>query len=70
MYNEFFSRLQNEGQIRSDIDITQIAILTLAMMDGLQIQWLLDPENIDMTESFAIFSKILISYLQTEPDNG
>jgi hypothetical protein len=38
------------------------------MMDGLQIQWLLDPENVDLQASFDLFSKMVISYLKEQPD--
>jgi len=41
------------GEIRPDIDCESLAAEIIAMIDGLQVQWLLDPEHIDMV---AIFS--------------
>ena len=49
-----------------DIDLDRLATLIVAVMDGLQIQWLLDPENVSMTEAFALFSKIMVNYLSGE----
>ena len=33
----------------------RIARVTLAVMDGLQIQWLMDPGEVDMAADFAAF---------------
>jgi hypothetical protein len=54
--------------IRKDVDTEALAPLIMAMMDGLQIQWLLDPENVDLQASFDLFSKMVISYLKEQPD--
>ncbi|MFC1878707.1 TetR/AcrR family transcriptional regulator [Chloroflexota bacterium] len=56
--------LNDVKDIPADIDITQLSSLIFAVMDGLQIQWLLDPENVNMSESFKLFSKIIVGYLQ------
>lgn len=37
----------------------QAAPLMVAVMDGLQLQWLLDPENVDMPASFRDFLALL-----------
>ena len=63
--NEFaegFSKL-DEFKLVSDVDLDELASLILAVMDGLQIQWLLDPESVDMSKSFNLFSKIVLGYL-------
>ncbi|MEI3867336.1 TetR/AcrR family transcriptional regulator [Microbacterium sp. CCNWLW134] len=40
----------------------------LAVMDGLQVQWLLDPENVDLGQASAFaIEAILASVLSTEP---
>jgi AcrR family transcriptional regulator len=46
---------QQAGEIREDVDLETIVPLLFAVMDGLQIQWLLDPE-IDMVASFNAFA--------------
>ena len=42
------------GEIAADVDCDIVARLLLAMMDGLQIQWLLDPD-FDMARAFGTF---------------
>jgi AcrR family transcriptional regulator len=41
------------GEIRPDTDSDAVAAEVIAMMDGLQVQWVLDPERIDMARLFA-----------------
>ncbi len=50
---------QEEGTIRKDIPAEDLAALLYAMMDGLQIQWLFEPEKIDMARLFAQFVRLL-----------
>ncbi|MCP9949958.1 TetR/AcrR family transcriptional regulator [Actinomadura madurae] len=49
------------GDIRADVDLQDVASVLIAVMDGLQIQWLHDPEAVDMKTAFADF---LGSYLR------
>ena len=44
-----FSALQSDGRLRAGIDPTDAATSLIALEDGLQVQWLLEPEIIDMT---------------------
>lgn len=62
-YGEVFRQLQAKRHIRADADPDQIGILIIAMLDGLQIQWLLDPGSVNMAELFNLFIKILSDYL-------
>lgn len=39
---------QEAGELSSDLDAQAIASLLIAAADGLQIQWLLDPDGLDM----------------------
>lgn len=55
---------QDAGYLRKDVSVEQLSILVMAIMDGLQIQWLLDPEEVDMVESFNAFVKIMEKGLQ------
>jgi AcrR family transcriptional regulator len=47
-----FTELVEAGEVRSDIDVPGLVEEILAMMDGLQIQWLRFPEKIDLVERF------------------
>ncbi|WP_424211810.1 TetR/AcrR family transcriptional regulator [Streptomyces sp. BI20] len=39
---------RERGELRADLDLEAVGRELLAVMDGLQIQWLLDPEAVDM----------------------
>ena len=54
-----FARLQEDGQLRTDLDPRRVGQLVTAMMDGLQLQWLLDPEQVDMVGLFEDFLHLL-----------
>ena len=43
----------DRDEIRSDTDCDAVAAEIIAMMDGLQVQWVLDPERVDMARLFA-----------------
>lgn len=46
---------QARGEIRGDIPPEDLAIMLFAMMDGLQVQWLYEPEQVDMARLFERF---------------
>jgi AcrR family transcriptional regulator len=48
-------REQREGRIDKSLDPARLAPQLLAMFDGLQVQWLLDPDEVDMAAVFADF---------------
>jgi AcrR family transcriptional regulator len=50
---------QQAGEVRSDISPERAVILIFAMMDGLQVQWLLEPEKINMADIFGQFVQLL-----------
>lgn len=50
---------QAQGDIRSDISADDLGVLLLAMMDGLQVQWLMEPEKIEMARIFRVFVNLL-----------
>jgi len=52
---EVIQLAQAQGEIRADIPARDLAILLFAMMDGLQIQWLYEPQKIDMARLFTQF---------------
>jgi hypothetical protein len=43
------------GELRADIDPEAYAFRLVAMMDGLQQQWLVDPEAVDMAAVFRAY---------------
>jgi AcrR family transcriptional regulator len=46
---------QREGTVATDVDAHTAAAQILAMFDGLQIQWLLEPDATDMVALFGDF---------------
>jgi AcrR family transcriptional regulator len=46
---------QRDGRVDPALDADATASQILAMFDGLQIQWLLDPETVDMVGTFEDF---------------
>jgi AcrR family transcriptional regulator len=47
---EDVERRQSAGELPSDVDPADLASLLVAAADGLQVQWLLDPDSVDMPE--------------------
>jgi AcrR family transcriptional regulator len=58
-YIEMLETAQQHGQIRNDIRVEDLSVMVMALMDGLQIQWLLDPEQVNMVTVFKLFMEIL-----------
>jgi AcrR family transcriptional regulator len=50
---------QERGDIRNDIPAEDLAVMLFAMMDGLQIQWLFEPQKVDMARIFEQFVRLL-----------
>ncbi len=50
---------QARGEIRNDIPAEDLVIMLFAMMDGLQVQWLYEPEKIKMARLFEQFLRLL-----------
>lgn len=51
--------VQSAGRIPADIDPLEAAALVIAASDGLQIQWLLDPDAVDVGRSLALLERLL-----------
>jgi AcrR family transcriptional regulator len=50
---------QQRGEVRNDIPAEDLVVMVFAMMDGLQIQWLFEPEKINMAHLFEQFVRLL-----------
>ena len=50
---------QQAGRIAPGIDPLDAAALVIAASDGLQIQWLLDPDAVDVGRSLSILERLL-----------
>jgi AcrR family transcriptional regulator len=50
---------QASGRIRADLDPVDLASLSIAASDGLQVQWLLDPEAVDGERVLRLLEQIV-----------
>jgi AcrR family transcriptional regulator len=56
---EVIAQAQQAGEVRTDLSAETLAVLIYAMMDGLQVQWLLEPEKISMSGMFRVLVELL-----------
>jgi AcrR family transcriptional regulator len=59
-------RARHGGYLRRDVDPHGLAAVLLAAMDGLQLQWLIDP-GFDMASSFELLARILVDAVAPVP---
>ena len=50
---------RKRGEIRKGVDLHAVSRRVIALMDGLQTQWLLDPDEVDLVAGFREFSASL-----------
>ncbi|MFC8799699.1 TetR/AcrR family transcriptional regulator [Promicromonospora sp. NPDC057138] len=50
---------QRSGAIAADVDPDDAAALVVAASDGLQLQWLLDPDAVDVRRSLELLERLL-----------
>lgn len=53
--SDALERGKSQGSVAEAVPSTEIADLTMAVLDGLQLQWLQDPENFDMRAHLDVF---------------
>ena len=53
------TQAQQAGEVRADLPAESLVVLIFALMDGLQVQWLLEPEKISMSNMFREFMEML-----------
>ena len=58
---EAFERAAEEGQLRPGTDCASAARTLIAVMDGLQIQWLLDREGVNMADDLRRYLQPLLT---------
>jgi AcrR family transcriptional regulator len=54
---------RDEGRLRGDVDVEQIAREVIAVLMGLEIQWLADPGAVDLTGAVASYFDRLVREL-------
>lgn len=61
LFTAALRRDQDAGLLRDDVDPRAVAIRLIAVMDGLQLQWLLDPTEVDVAEHVDAYIETLIA---------
>ncbi len=51
------------GEIRADVDLETLATSLIALMDGIQLQWIYDPD-LDMGKAFDLVASVLTSAIR------
>jgi AcrR family transcriptional regulator len=64
MIEYFVQHDAGRKNFKADVDLEQLVVLIIAVMDGLQVQWLLDPENVSMMRAFELFCSAIQAYLE------
>lgn len=57
-------RAQAAGSVRADIDPTTTATEIIATLDGLRLQWLLDPKKVDLQQSLSAYAERIAAELR------
>jgi hypothetical protein len=59
---------QQAGEIKAALDADLIASEALAFTIGMQIQWLLDPDEVRLTETYVHYTNDLVHRIAEVPD--
>jgi hypothetical protein len=57
-----FERCRERGILKPGIRPGSAAKLTVALMDGLQVQWLLDRDSVDMAEELESYLRSIVDF--------
>jgi AcrR family transcriptional regulator len=60
----------DSGEIAANIDCDAIAAEIIAMMDGLQVQWLLNSDQVDLAAVFAHYISGVRDAIKARPADG
>jgi AcrR family transcriptional regulator len=58
---------QERGSVRADVDLDQIALEIVSVLMGLEVQWLADPDHIDLVAAVRAYIDRLITELSPKP---
>ena len=61
-FQGMFERLADEGALRDGVDTKRLGLTFTALMDGMQVQWLYDPDGVSVAEHLRDY---LNAYLKT-----
>jgi AcrR family transcriptional regulator len=53
-----------DGEVRADVDPEAVAVEIVAFMEGIQVQWMLEPESIDLVDAYEAYFARLVEQLR------
>ena len=56
-----------QGRVRPDVDVDQVALEVIAMIMGLEYQWVTDPARVDFGQAMETYIDELIEQLAPAP---
>jgi AcrR family transcriptional regulator len=56
-----FAALAEAGELREGTDPDTAAVMFIALMDGLQVQWLTNPDEVDLVAPLRAFLRLVLS---------
>ena len=60
---EMLAKGIDDGELRADVDPAAVAVEIVAFMEGIQVQWMLDPEAIDLIAAYEAYFTRLVEQL-------
>jgi AcrR family transcriptional regulator len=61
MIRDAFDQAAERGQVREEVDTASAAKTVIALLDGLQLQWLLHREDVDMAADLRRYLQLLLT---------
>lgn len=60
-YGGFMRELERRGRLRAGVDPETATTALIALWDGLQVQWLLEPDRVDIPAQLAAYLDLIIA---------
>jgi AcrR family transcriptional regulator len=74
LYRDFLSNVvatgRKKGIFRRDVDPEWAGILIVGLLNGVFSQWFVDPEAVDLSESYSNIEKMVLDWLIPANDDG
>jgi len=62
---DWLERAKQEGSVRRDVDSDSLAVEMVAFMDGVQLQWLIDSDAVDLRACYRAYADGVLERIAT-----
>lgn len=62
---EWLEQAKRDGSVRREVDSEALAVEMVAFMDGVQLQWLIDSDSVDLRASYRAYAGGLLERIGT-----